>query len=47
MEIFHTIYNVYTNMKYFHVYIHVYANLHVRLWNEVYVRRNGIEHELK
>jgi hypothetical protein len=42
MENFHTMYNVYK----YEIFscIHAYANLHVRLWNEMYVRRNGIEH---
>jgi hypothetical protein len=42
MENFHTMHNVYK----YEIFscIHVYANLHVRLWNEMYVRRNGIEH---
>lgn len=40
---FHTMYNVYKLWNIFSC-IHVYANLHVRLWNEMYVRRNGIEH---
>jgi len=41
MENFHTMYNVYK----YEIFscIHVYANLHVRLWNAMYVRRNGIE----